>query len=183
MLSKAMAADNSTEQLQLLREEVLDEVIREAEVMIQAQFQSHLATDQRAFTFGGLTLTAATAALGAAIALSRADPPAMDLAGIAGIFSAGLAFAGGLAVLTALPRSICLPGNEPKNWKPEHWPTNATRDRKQARLEQAKVLQSQIGKNRRTAKRKAFGQLTRFAIAYLTCFGCGGWLARSLGWL
>ena len=175
-----MTQDNSTESLKELKEDVLREIIREAEVMMQAQVVTHLASDQRGFTFGGLALTAGTGALGGAIALMKAQQPDANVALVAGFAAIGLILSGSIAIASALPRQICLPGNEPKNWKPEHWPPGAPRSTKQVRLEQAKVLQSQISSNRLTAKFKARMQLISFVISYLTCAICGIWLAFVL---
>jgi hypothetical protein len=174
-----MAEDNPTESLKNLPQEVLEQIVREGELMMQAQLQTHLATDQRAITFAGLMLTAATASFGAAIALVRVTPPDRALAEIAGWFAVGLIAAAGLALITAFPRKFCLPGNEPKNWRTDHWEPGK-RDTKQARHSQVKILQSQITKNRRLAKTKGQIQLASFIIAYITCLICGLNLALTL---
>jgi hypothetical protein len=174
-----MAADNSTDNLKHLPAEVLAEVVREGELMMQAQLQAYLATDQRAFTFAGLMLTAATGSFGAAIALSRLNPPDRPLAEIAAWFAIGLIVSAGVALATAIPRKFCLPGNEPKNWDITHWETGK-RDLKQALLSQAKILQSQLAKNRKSAKLKGIAQRASFIIAYLTCLICGVRLAWVL---
>lgn len=181
MLCEAMAGDKNLDELKFLPDDVLGEVIREAETMMQAQLQSQLASDQRAFTFSGIMLTAATAALGATIALMQAKLPDYSLARISAVFAIGMAVAAGVALFTAWPRPFCMPGNEPKNWHPDGWnlADRERRDLRHARIEQAKVLQSQITQNRLLARWKARVQITSFAIAYIITALCGAWVLAT----
>jgi hypothetical protein len=73
------------------------------------------------------------------------------------------------------PRRFCLPGNEPQNWLPETWTDRPgfKRDKKRGRLEQLRVMQSQITQNRIAARRKAYIQIASLAVAYGTTIACG----------
>jgi hypothetical protein len=92
----------------------------------------------------------------------------LELAGIAAWYAGAMILAGGVTIATAWPQRFCFPGNEPRNWHPDEWsvPPGLGQNLKQARAEQASVLQSQIGKNARANKTKAVAQLLGFVIAY-----------------
>ncbi len=177
-----MAAGNPLDDLATLPPEVLAEVVREAEIMIQAQLTASMASDQRAYTFAGLVLAAATAALSGAVALVRATPPDTELARIAAWYAGSMMAAGGLTIATAWPRRFCVPGNEPKNWHPDEWgvPAGPAQNITRARVEQATVLQSQIRQNAAANKAKAVAQLVGFIIAYGASIICGVALLQVL---
>jgi hypothetical protein len=66
------------EQLLSFDKEVLEQIVREGELMLEAQLVTANAGDQRALTFMGYLVATATAAVGAAIALLLSEPPRID---------------------------------------------------------------------------------------------------------
>lgn len=92
-------------------DDVLDEIVRQAEARLDAQLTSAIAADQRAMTFAGL-LFAGAAALGAFAPSSAAnsDSIALLLVGI------GLAIGGAFATASARPAAWEYVGNVPSGW-------------------------------------------------------------------
>jgi hypothetical protein len=177
ILSAAMGADNPLEALGTLPEEVLAEVVREGELKLQAQLDVSLASDLRALSLAGFSLTGSTALLGAAAALARDARPDYPVMIIAAGLGVALLASGGLAVLSARPVQFHFPGNEPKNWLPSEWDlaNNEKPTLKRARVEQAIVLQSLIGKNQKACERNA--RLTTAALTLI--FGAAAIAAFS----
>lgn len=163
-----MADDNKLEPLKQLPDIVLAEVIREAELQVQAQLQTSTAADSRALTISGSCLTAATALFGAAAALSKGEPPDYALLVVAIALAISLFVAAGLAIHSARPIAFGFPGNEPESWLPIHW-RDGTGDGyalKRARIEQAMVLQENIEDNRKASKSNAALVRAGLLIAY-----------------
>lgn len=143
-----MAIRNDFEALRSFDREVLDEIVREAEMRLQAQFAAAAASDQRGMAWAGFMIASATAALAAAASLAIAgDHKILAITTLA--FSALILAATFLAAKSVRPGKFCFPGNEPENWLPQHWHGHGTitLDMKQARLEQAHALQGQIRDN------------------------------------
>ncbi len=157
--------------LEKLDEAVLAEVVREGELLVASQFQSSFAADQRALTLAGIALTVATALLGLLIAERLpttiiAEAPLRLIALLVALALIGGAMA---AVHAALPARFFFPGNEPRNWLPEHWSESQRRryDLPTARIEQAEALQHVIDANRAIAARQALW----IRRSVLWCFG------------
>jgi hypothetical protein len=130
--------DSDLSGLRHLDDAVLLEVVRQAEQMLQAQFQAHTASDQRGFTFCGLALTASTAALGAYLALLDEEQSRILLTMFC--LATGFIIAAVLSLISVWPRRFCFPGNEPKNWLPSTWQNGIKRNLKSIRIEQAKII-------------------------------------------
>jgi hypothetical protein len=151
-----------TLELRQLSEQVLTEIVREAETMIASQYQSHLASEQRGLAIFGIGLTTSSVLTGAYLTIDRTVSNGILLANSSFWLAVGLSISASLALCSVWPRTFNIPGNEPKNWLPEHWPAGVKRTLKQTRLEQCKVVQDRISDNRKTANRKA--RLQRFSI-------------------
>src|SRR5690242_7103164 len=99
-----MANCNQFEPLRALDDNVLAEIIREAEARLQSQVAIATAADQRALTIAGFQITSATASLGGGIALALAHPPDLWLALVAFAFALSMACCAHEAVQTAKPQ-------------------------------------------------------------------------------
>jgi len=130
---------------------VLAEIIREGEARLDTQLQIANAADGRALSIAGFETTAATAALGAGIALAGGDHKDLWLTILALIFSVVMVATAMLAVSTVRPARFSVPGNNPKNWLPDQWLGRQSGDYSliQARVEQAACLEAAIADNMR----------------------------------
>jgi hypothetical protein len=154
--NEGVSTSNDFESLRALSDDVLAEIVREGETRVLAQLQIATAADQRALTFAGFLVAAATAALGGGIALMKATNPDPILAAVAFVFAFGALIGSGLAMVTVWPRKFAIPGNEPINWLPAEWRwQNKGFSLKEARVEQACCLQEAILKNQRAARKAA----------------------------
>lgn len=90
----------------------LDEIIREAELLLDAQTALATAADQRALTFAGLLVAAVAALVGAALAAHPQSLPVVSLSAIA----AGLLVASALSLWSARPVNWYPAGNRPGAW-------------------------------------------------------------------
>ena len=152
-----MNGGNDLAELGTFPEPVLAEIVREGEMQVQAQLQTSLAADSRALTISGSCLTAATALLGVAAALSKSATPDLPLIVVSGTLGIVLIVSAGLAMYSARPVSFDFPGNDPAKWAPAYWhvkpgPRPSLR---RARLDQAKTLQEIIEGNRRAIAKNA----------------------------
>jgi hypothetical protein len=139
-----------------LEDEVLKEVVREAEARLGAQLQIATAADQRALTFAGFLIATATAALGAGLALLTRVPTDFTLAAVSLGFALGILAAAAIAMYTIWPRTFAIPGNEPENWLPENWASGGNDlTIKRARVEQATCLQDMLKRNAVAARTAA----------------------------
>jgi hypothetical protein len=166
--------------LKHLSEPVLTEVVREAETMIASQYKSHVASEQRGLAIFGFCLTTATALSGAYVAVDKTKINGELLSNVSLIQAVFLIFAGIFSGISIWPRKIDIPGNEPKNWAPKHWPSGVRRDMKQTRLEQCKVLQKQISENRKVGRLKAQLQRTSIIIAFISVIFCVGYIVYKI---
>lgn len=163
-----MTGSNDFDELRLLSDDVLAEVVREAEARLQAQLQIATAADQRALTFAGFQIAAATAALAGGVALLNAPTPDFSLATLAVLFALAMLAGAGCAMLTAWPRKFAIPGNEPAHWAPSQWqwPKRGF-SLAAARVEQAACLQGSIKKNQHQAAHAA-------GLMHRAIYICGG---------
>jgi hypothetical protein len=154
-----------------LPEEVLREVVKEAQAMLTSQFQSYLGLMTRGFTMAGLVLTGTTAFLAASVSSrGRVATEMIPNFETAHLLFAGLLLLGSLlALISALPGRYSLPGNEPWCWNMENWKLHGRQkpSMKLALLSQAEILQSQITKNRRTNRKKAWLQISSFSVTFV----------------
>lgn len=109
-----MGRDNNLNSLRELEESILDEVIREGELMLAAQFTAAIASDQRAAAWAGFVITLTIASIGATATLGN-NKTQFSLAVIAGLFSILLSIAASLAIKVFRPSLFALPGNGPEN--------------------------------------------------------------------
>lgn len=143
-----MTVGNRYDDLRNLSRDVLDEVVREGELRLEAQLQIATAADQRALTFAGFQITAGTASLAGGVALMTAQSPDYLLALIALIFALAILIAAGITLWTVVPRKFKTPGNQPLNWAKSAWRwSDKGFDMKAARVEQAACLEESIDAN------------------------------------
>lgn len=137
--------------------EVLAEIVREAEARLSTQLQIASAADGRALSIAGFETTAATAALGAGIALAQGDHKDLWFTVLALLFSVVMVGTAVLAVSTVRPAKFSVPGNNPKNWLPDQWLGSALGDFSltQARIEQAACLEAAISENSKWIEKAA----------------------------
>lgn len=140
--------------LKQLDDDVLREVIREAERRLDAQLATATAADQRAMAWAAMLVTGAVAIAGASAALLVGGDNLL-LAGIGVLVSFLLGIALLKAIDTFRPKQWDFPGNRPANWLPANWQCDGTEtpcDMRQARLEQATSLDKQIVDNAKAAQ-------------------------------
>lgn len=145
-----MAFDNRFYSFKTLDPRIVDEIIREGEILLAAQFAAATASDQRALTWAGFLITMSTAAIAGAAALAI-EGQHFALAVVAGLYAVLIAIAGWKAIECARPSTFGLPGNSPINWLPTDWQPGQPTDMKQARVEQANAIQNCIVENREWA--------------------------------
>ena len=151
-----MPSDKNLDSLLQLDDEVLKEVIREGELRLGAQFAAATASDQRAMAWIGFLITIASATIAASASLAITGKH-LPLAVISGLLSGLLCISAYTAIHCVRPRKFALPGNLPENWLPREWEAGKERSMKQARIEQARCLNSQIEENADWAKITAVG--------------------------
>ncbi|WP_293967752.1 hypothetical protein [Sphingomonas sp.] len=175
-----MSYDNRVGELTVLCDEVLEQVVREAETLIAAQLVVAGAADQRAMTFAGFLIAAATAAIGGVVALILSDKPDWSVVTIGTSYSLLMVVASGCAIWSAKPGPFSFPGNEPSCWHPDQWHAGASgpHDLHQARVEQAVTLQSQLGKNKRSLAKNSRWMRVAMALAFLATLAG----AVAVGW-
>lgn len=143
--------------LNQLDDDVLQEVVREAERRLDAQLATATAADQRAMAWAAMLVTGAVAITGASAALLVGGTNLL-LAGIGVVVSFLLGIALFKAIDAFRPKGWNFPGNRPENWLPEHWQCSGTGlacNIRQARLEQAASLDEQIIDNAEAAEASA----------------------------
>jgi hypothetical protein len=170
-----MAIRNDFEALRSFDTDVLDEIVREGELFLQAQFGAASASDQRGMAWAGFMVAAATAALAAAASLVVSG--GHTLLAITSLAGAGMLLVSTfLAAKAVRPHKFAFPGNCPENWLPSSWHGHGvnTLDMKQARLEQAHTLQRQIDDNAVWAEKvgKLLQQSMDVAMSTVLLAGC-----------
>jgi hypothetical protein len=166
--------------LSQLSEPVLAKIVAEGEAMVAAQFQSHLSSEQRGLSVLGICLTAATALVGAYLTVDRIKLNGDLLASSSLWLAISLMISAAFSLGSVWPRKVHIPGNEPKNWLPQHWPAGVKRTLKQTRVEQCKVLQTQISENRQSAQLKARLQRTSIICGFLAVLVGGAYTAAHV---
>jgi hypothetical protein len=172
VISKLQALFKKAETPQLdhdsLPDDVLAEVVKDGQAMLSAQFQSHTGLMTRGFTMAGVVLAGTTAMVAALISLGARNAAflASDWGQIAPICL--LLIGSALALMSALPGKYSVPGNEPWCWNLKHWDLaeGVEPSLKAARLSQLAILQSQISKNKRSNRRRAWLQIFSFIAAF-----------------
>ena len=147
---------------------ILDEVVREGEMMLAAQLAMATAADQRALTFSGFLIATGTAALGGTAAMILSTSPSWGLVLLGGGYAVGLIAAAGLAIWSAKPGLFSIVGNEPASWHPAQWRIGPAGpfSPKQARIEQAENLQSQLSSNAEDLKRNGRYMTLAVSLAF-----------------
>ena len=133
------------------------EAIREGERLLDAQFAAATAADQRALTWAGFLIAAATAALGGGVALFNNSQSDLILGYASILFGCSVLRGAWVAIKTVRPGKFAFPGNHPANWLPCEWNCVGSDENKQmiARTDQAKSLENCICENRDLAAAKA----------------------------
>jgi hypothetical protein len=133
------------------------EAIREGEKLLDTQFTAATTADQRALTWAGFLIAAATAALGGGVALFNGQHPDLVLGYGSILFGIAMLNAAWLAIQTVRPSKFGFPGNQPANWLPEEWDcVGSAKDKEQvARTDQARHLDACISDNRDAAEANA----------------------------
>lgn len=176
------------ESLRELDNDVLREVVREAERMLDAQLTTANAADQRAMAWAALITSGAVAILGGSAAL-LVTGKSLAVAGVGVIVAMIMGFAILKASDVVRPKDWHFPGNMPSNWAPDQWQCygeGISCDLHQAMLEQASLLDEQIRENVDAARRsgemlKLSMDLAIFAIA-IGVLAVGGLVAiQALG--
>ena len=109
--------DESQENIFLQADEnILREIIREAESYLSAQLQSAIAADQRALSVAGVLGTVTIGLAGAGTALLIRVEPITVLGWLALVLSLLLVLSMFLALLAAMPASFEYGGNAPGQW-------------------------------------------------------------------
>lgn len=146
------------------------DALREGEVLLQAQLTVANAADQRALTWGGFLIAAATAALGGGIALLIKSPPDLSLSVLALGFALCILKAAWDAIRTVAPALWDFPGIRPGNWLPDgDWPPPDEPEAcQQARNDRARQIDRAIGDNIESARRRAQRMNSSFRLALST---------------
>lgn len=151
-----------------LPEELQKTAIREGEAWLEAQLHTANSADQRALTWAGFLIAAATAALGGGIALISKSAPDYILSVIALAYAGGCLLAAWFAVMTAQPKAFSFPGNRPGNWLPAEWDCVGDDQEKIgcARCDQAKHIDKAIIENAKIAKKHGEDMSLSMAIGF-----------------
>lgn len=130
-------------------QEVLEKIVHEGEIRLEAQLATANAADQRALTYLGYLVATATASVGAAVALLLSQAPRLPLIMIAFAFAGCLLFCAFKALQSVTPKQFSFPGNKPQNWFCNDWnfPKNKGRKIEQALVEQCFTLNQAVCKN------------------------------------
>jgi hypothetical protein len=160
------------EALRRFKPEVLAEIVREAEARLNTQLQIASSADGRALSIAGFETTAATAALGAGIALAQRSQSDPWFTILALVFSVVMVCTAVLSVSTVRPAKFSVPGNNPKNWLPDQWLGGESCDYSltQARIEQAACLETAIFENSVWIEKAA----ARVRLSIDVALGCVG---------
>lgn len=100
---------NNFKSFSTLPEQLQVEALREGEARMQAQLAVATAADQRALTWGGLLVAAATGAIGGGLALIGKSTPDYVLGLLAVGFSFAMMIAAWHSLQTVQPGQFCLP--------------------------------------------------------------------------
>jgi hypothetical protein len=141
------------------KQEILAEIIREAEVKLNGQMATATAADQRALSIAGFQIAAITALIGGVAALLLSKTPNTYMICV-GFFQIGFfLFAAFKAIDSARPKLFSFAGNKPENWFHDRWnfeiKTPEDADIKQAMVEQCYCLNNAINDNHDTMETNA----------------------------
>src|SRR5688572_13603522 len=92
---------------------LLQDIVRSAEIRLQAQLTPSVAADQRALVLAGRLVPTIAALVGAATALMLATPPQSFIAGVAFLSAAGLFVSLILTIVAGRPAKWNYPGTRP----------------------------------------------------------------------
>ncbi len=170
--------------LRELSAELLLEVVREGELRISAQLESANAADQRAMTWAGMLTAIDTAAIGGTVTLGVTEQHWILIC-VGTAFVSVMLIATFMAVSAARPSEFAFPGNETKNWFPKEWEGYGEEDldMAQARIEQAKALQSAIEKNKQWAKDTTDQLRLSIDLTFWAVLSSAVLFGLSLGWI
>ena len=133
-----------------LDQDILYEVVREAEERLKAQLQISTAADQRALSIAALQVTTGSGTLAGGVALLSTNKPDLALAGLAIAFAVGMGVVAHRALSSVGPDGFNIPGHRPLHWHPDRWLDKRTEGNalKLARIEQAAGLEDEISANK-----------------------------------
>lgn len=141
-----------------LGDEVLGEIVREAEQRLQAQIVVATAADQRALTLVGFQVSISTAVLTATLALALSDNPDRVICGIGFFLTVTLLVAAFYGIDSIRPKDFSFPGNFPSLWLPHNWLCHGspiTPTLQQARVEQCICLEKALNENQSSMEKAA----------------------------
>jgi hypothetical protein len=133
------------------------EIVRQAEILLEAQLTLAIAADDRATSLAGTFCVAGTAIVAGLITLVGTHPAMTDALPIilGGIASSGMfLWAALVCVRTTLPADFGLVGNEPKNWEE---PVTESARLTWMLINQAENYQAHLEANDQTLHRNAKG--------------------------
>ncbi len=172
------------EQLLAYKQDVLGEIVREGELKLSSQLSVATAADSRALALIGFQIAAATASLGGTVALLFVTPLREYLIALGFFAALGLIVAAFIAIESVRPANFSFPGNQPENWLPNQWISNAAlpgdKSLERARIEQCFVLNNAINRNAtdmltNANKVKLSIDITFWTIAMAALFLGGYW--------
>lgn len=105
-----------SQELSSANNDVLDEIIRQAETYLQTQLTASIAADQRAIGFTSLMAAAAMAIGAAGSALILGTPPQPNLGWVCIFVAVGLLASMFFAIKAAMPAQFWFAGNSPEQW-------------------------------------------------------------------
>jgi hypothetical protein len=140
-------------------ENMLREIIREAELFLDSQLTAGTAADQRAVTFSSVLAATAAVLIGGFVASFATTAPTIKLAWVVFPMSAGLIIATVFSTLACRPTEWRYPGSNPRHWAED---AKAKVSMVDALAEQAGLYAIAIGKNKDVLEKNA--RLMKWAL-------------------
>jgi hypothetical protein len=165
-------------QLKSAESDTLKEILRQAELHLDAQLTAAIAADQRAYTFAGLSSAAAVILVGGSYGVIIEKEPDTFIAYTAFFVAVALFVASWVAVMSARSVDFEFTGSRPGKWGPD---IEERKSFESSLAEQCENYDTQINANRKTmannslmfnrAANIALGGVGIGAIAYLYWVG------------
>lgn len=139
-------------QLKTAPADVVDEIMREAELHLNAQLTAAIAADQRAHSFASYLAAAGAVTIGAAYSLHTASTPNHLLIVLAALAGVALLSAAAFALHSARPIDFEFAGNQPQMWASDLAVGKSLHD---ARAEMCAAYDGMIASNRAAMERNS----------------------------
>lgn len=176
-----MAETPLSKRLQSADEAMLREILREAEVYLDAQLTAAIAADQRAYAFSGMIAAASVLLVGASYALIEAATPSPLLAWCSALIAVALFVAAWMAVISARSTDFEFAGNQPCQWAND---IEAGQTLHESLAEQCEHYDSMATTNRNImdANSKLFNAAVNIALGAVGVGGLGfiAWMAERV---